>query len=105
MMNYDFIFGGQINLQRFLYSYISTHVSFWHFIFYYAVFTLISGKEFLRVLNELFMDYENLFKKKKYKDIEKIKTIGRSRKDTKMSICKCTICTLIDMLVGCISRC
>jgi len=34
------------------------------------------GKEFLRVLNELFMDYESLFTKKKYKDIEKIKTIG-----------------------------
>ena len=104
MMNYDFIFGGQINLQRFLYSYISTHVSFWHFIFYYAVFTLISGKEFLRVLNELFMDYENLFKKKKYIDIEKIKTIGRSRKNTKMLIRRCT-CSSIDMLVGCISRC
>lgn len=39
--------------------------------------TLSTGKEFLRVLNELFMDYENLFNKKKYKDIEKIKTIGK----------------------------
>ncbi|KAF6019764.1 hypothetical protein EB796_021992 [Bugula neritina] len=34
------------------------------------------GKEFLRVLNELFMDYEALFDKPEYKDIEKIKTIG-----------------------------
>ncbi|XP_067944731.1 adenylate cyclase type 9-like isoform X2 [Watersipora subatra] len=34
------------------------------------------GKEFLRVLNELFMDYEALFDMPAFKDIEKIKTIG-----------------------------
>lgn len=34
------------------------------------------GREFLRVLNELMGDFEELFDSPKYKDIEKIKTIG-----------------------------
>jgi len=34
------------------------------------------GKEYLRVLNELLGDFEDLFDLEKYKDIEKIKTIG-----------------------------
>ena len=34
------------------------------------------GKEYLRVLNELVGDFEELFDNPKYKDIEKIKTIG-----------------------------
>lgn len=37
---------------------------------------LQGGREFLRVLNELFMDFEELFNEPKYKDVEKIKTIG-----------------------------
>jgi len=34
------------------------------------------GREFLRVLNELMGDFEELFDSPKYKDVEKIKTIG-----------------------------
>lgn len=34
------------------------------------------GREFLRVLNELMGDFEELFDNPKYKDVEKIKTIG-----------------------------
>jgi adenylate cyclase 9 len=34
------------------------------------------GKEYLRVLNELMGDFEELFDSPKYKDVEKIKTIG-----------------------------
>ncbi len=34
------------------------------------------GKEYLRVLNELMGDFEDLFDDPKYKDVEKIKTIG-----------------------------
>jgi len=34
------------------------------------------GKEFLRVLNELMGDFEDLFDFPEYKDVEKIKTIG-----------------------------
>ena len=34
------------------------------------------GREFLRVLNELMGDFEELFDTPKYKDVEKIKTIG-----------------------------
>jgi len=34
------------------------------------------GKEYLRVLNELLGDFEDLFDLEKYRDIEKIKTIG-----------------------------
>lgn len=34
------------------------------------------GKEYLRVLNELMGDFEELFDDPKYKDVEKIKTIG-----------------------------
>ena len=34
------------------------------------------GREYLRVLNELMGDFEDLFDDKKYKDVEKIKTIG-----------------------------
>lgn len=34
------------------------------------------GKEFLRVLNELMGDFEDLFDLPQYKDVEKIKTIG-----------------------------
>lgn len=38
--------------------------------------TYEGGKEYLRVLNELMGDFEELFDNPKYKDIEKIKTIG-----------------------------
>lgn len=41
-----------------------------------VLFGLQGGREFLRVLNELFMDFEELFNEPKYKDVEKIKTIG-----------------------------
>ena len=34
------------------------------------------GREYLRVLNELIGDFEDLFDEEKYKDVEKIKTIG-----------------------------
>ncbi len=34
------------------------------------------GKEYLRVLNEMIGDMEDLFDEEKYKDVEKIKTIG-----------------------------
>jgi len=34
------------------------------------------GKEYLRVLNEMMGDFEDLFDDPKYKDVEKIKTIG-----------------------------
>ena len=34
------------------------------------------GREYLRVLNELISDFEELFDEPKYKDVEKIKTIG-----------------------------
>lgn len=34
------------------------------------------GKEYLRVLNELMGDFEDLFDEPKYRDVEKIKTIG-----------------------------
>lgn len=34
------------------------------------------GKEYLRVLNEMIGDFEDLFDNPKYKDVEKIKTIG-----------------------------
>ncbi|ELU13631.1 hypothetical protein CAPTEDRAFT_204074 [Capitella teleta] len=34
------------------------------------------GKEYLRVLNEMIGDFEDLFDDPKYKDVEKIKTIG-----------------------------
>ena len=34
------------------------------------------GREYLRVLNELVGDFEDLFDDRKYKDVEKIKTIG-----------------------------
>ena len=34
------------------------------------------GKEYLRVLNELLGDFEDLFDQEEFRDIEKIKTIG-----------------------------
>ena len=34
------------------------------------------GREYLRVLNEMFADFEDLFDDERYKDVEKIKTIG-----------------------------
>ena len=42
----------------------------------YSTLVLQGGREFLRVLNELFMDFEELFNEPKYKDVEKIKTNG-----------------------------
>lgn len=69
------VFGGQGNFSR---SHQNAGVVFASIINFDEMYdeSFEGGKEYLRVLNELFNDYEALFELDEYRDVEKIKTIG-----------------------------